>query len=332
MQEILERLRKKHPNVTSVGLGYKYVGGIRTDRIALVIAVTKKRPARELKATEFLPGEIDGIPTDVRQYTFRARILGPLDRGIAPMEFTQRKRPCPAGFSVGHEDITAGTFGMPIIREGKLGILSNAHVLADSNNGALGDHIFQPGPHDGGTIADRIAALEATVTINSGSGDGCTLGGIPWPPWKRKKREHLEQPDPNHVDAAFGAALKDEWIEKVIYRVGPVRGMVNPQLGWATRKVGRTTEITRGLVDQLQVSSIVDYGDFVANFTNQALFVGLSGQFSAPGDSGSIILNENDEACALLFAGGEDEAGRDVTLGNVIEDVWEYLGPFEPAN
>jgi hypothetical protein len=332
VQDILEKLRKKHPNVTSVGLGYKYVGGIRTDRVALVIGVVKKRKPSKLKAAEFLPAEIDGIPTDVRQYTFRARILGNMDGGVAPLEFTQRKRPCPAGFSVGHERITAGTFGAPIVRNGKLGILSNAHVLANSNDGSIGDHILQPGPYDGGGIADRIARLDATVTINSGSGSGCTVGGIPWPPWKKKKRERLEQPDPNRVDCAFAEALKEEWIEKLIYRIGPVDGLLNPQLGWPIRKAGRTTEVTRGLVDQLQVSSVVDYGDFVANFTNQALFIAQNGQFSGPGDSGSAIVNDNNDLCALLFAGGTDEEGRDVTLGNVIEDVYDYLGPFEPAS
>ena len=333
MQDVLERLRKDHPEVTSVGLGYKYVGGIRTNRVALVIGVAKKRAPRELKATEFLPGDIDGIPTDVRQYVFRARILGPISAGgVAPQEFTQKRRPCPAGFSVGHEKITAGTFGLPITLGGKLGILSNAHVLANANEGSIGDNILQPGPHDGGTLVDRIAQLTETVTINSGSGDGCALGGIPWPPWKKKKRAHLEQPDPNRVDAAFAEAVADSLIEKLVYRIGPVTGMLNPQLGQHVRKAGRTTEVTRGLVDQLQVSTVVDYGTFVANFTNQVLIIGLNGQFSAPGDSGSGIITDQGEICALLFAGGEDETGRDVTLANTIEDVWEFLGPFDPAN
>jgi hypothetical protein len=339
MQDVLERLRKKHPEVTSVGLGYKYVGGIRTNRLAIVIGVAKKRSALELKTTEFLPGEVDGILTDVRQFNFRARILGDIPisyRGLTPLEFTEKRRPCPAGFSVGHKDITAGTFGVPIVRNGKLGALSNAHVLANSNDGAIGDDIYQPGPHDGGTIVDRWARLDATVAINPGGGQGCTLGGIPWPPWgKKKARERLEQPDPNRVDCAFAEALKPEYIEKLIYRVGPVRGFINPQLGWHVRKVGRTSEVTHALVDQLQVSSVVDYGSFYANFTNQALFSGLNGAngaFSAPGDSGSGIVTEDNDVCALLFAGGQDETGRDVTLGNVIEDVLEYLGHFEPAS
>ena len=72
--------------------------------------------------------------------------------------------------------------------------------------------------------------------------------------------------------------------------------------------------------------------NFLASFTNQVLLIALNGQFSAPGDSGSGIITDEGQACALLFAGGEDEEGRDVTLANPIEDVWEYLGPFEPAN
>lgn len=339
MQDLLEKLRKKYPNVRSVGMGFKYVGGVRTDRVSIVIGVEKKRPARLLKADEFLPAEIDGIRTDVRELKFRARHLGlEKESRIAPLEYTQRKRPCPGGFSIGHEKITAGTLGGPIIRQGELGVLSNAHVLANVNDGSLGDYILQPGPYDGGQFeADRFAQLEATVAINAGGGGGggC-IGQIPWPPWQRlrkKARERLEQPDPNRVDCAFGKMVKLEDLERVVYRIGPIVG-INPalELNQHVRKCGRTTELQAGLVDQLNVSSIVDYGGFYANFTNQTLIIGVAGAFSAPGDSGSWIVNDSNELCGLLFAGGEDESGRDVTLANNMDDVLAYLGPFSVAN
>src|SRR3546814_8805883 len=45
-------------------------------------------------------------------------------------------------------------------------ILSNNHVLANSNNATPGDAVLQPGPFDGGTDpADRIASLSRFIPI-----------------------------------------------------------------------------------------------------------------------------------------------------------------------
>ena len=85
-------------------------------------------------------------------------------------------------YSVGHVDITAGTYGTAVYRilpggsvnppRHGLGIprswyiLSNNHVLANSNDANIGDLILQPGPFDGGTDPeDAIARLRAFVPI-----------------------------------------------------------------------------------------------------------------------------------------------------------------------
>lgn len=74
-----------------------------------------------------------------------------------------RMRPAPGGISVGHYRITAGTLGclatgLSAPRNSRLMILSNNHVLANSNNAAYGDCICQPGPYDGGACP-RIKSL-----------------------------------------------------------------------------------------------------------------------------------------------------------------------------
>ena len=49
---------------------------------------------------------------------------------------------------------------------GQMYILSNNHVLANSNLAALGDPILQPGRVDGGTFpSNKIATLERFVEI-----------------------------------------------------------------------------------------------------------------------------------------------------------------------
>lgn len=62
----------------------------------------------------------------------------------------------------------------------------------------------------------------------------------------------------------------------------------------------------------------VGYDGGVARFQDQAAFVGEDGNpFSVGGHSGSTIVCVDDKhAVALLFAGGRDAAGRDVTFGN----------------
>ena len=98
-----------------------------------------------------------------------------------------RHRPAPGGVSVGHVGITAGTLGSRAIGRtapwnNRHLILSNNHVLANSNAGRVNDSIVQPGPADGGRHpGDQIAVLARWVPIN--------FGGAP-----------------NFVDAAFGWA------------------------------------------------------------------------------------------------------------------------------
>ncbi len=58
-----ELLRK--PNVVAVGVGYCTRGGQRTDEVCIVVSVTRKVPASQLKPDEALPVSIEGVPIDV---------------------------------------------------------------------------------------------------------------------------------------------------------------------------------------------------------------------------------------------------------------------------
>ena len=70
--------------------------------------------------------------------------------------------------SIGHFRVTAGTLGC-VVRDRASGerlILSNNHVLANSNDAAPGDPIVQPGAADGGQVSqDAIAYLERFCPI-----------------------------------------------------------------------------------------------------------------------------------------------------------------------
>lgn len=54
-------------NVVGVGVGFQEVGGVRTDKIALVVLVRQKLPPGNLAAGDIIPAEIEGIPVDVQE-------------------------------------------------------------------------------------------------------------------------------------------------------------------------------------------------------------------------------------------------------------------------
>ena len=135
-------------NVLATGVGYKVSGGQRTPDLSFVCSVRHKVDLSQLAAKDRIPAEVDGVPTDVVA-------TGTLRALQAP---TGRFRPAPGGVSIGHRDITAGTLGCLVRKGGVTYILSNNHVLANSNAASPGDPILQPGPYDGGTVAgDHMA-------------------------------------------------------------------------------------------------------------------------------------------------------------------------------
>jgi hypothetical protein len=169
-------------------------------------------------------------------------------------------------------------------------ILSNNHVLANSNSAVFGDCICQPGPFDGGRCPqDQIAILERFVPINF-------AGGV------------------NFVDCATGWAWPDRVRRELVYLSGgnPVffrmsSAPVAPVLGMLVGKSGRTTQLTQGRITGIGATIRVNYGGGrVALFQDQIEIQGTSGLFSAGGDSGSSIWTWNPQRnpVGLLFAGG----------------------------
>lgn len=223
-----------------------------------------------------------------------------------------RIRPAPGGVSIGHFRITAGTFGclttgLAPPRNSRLLILSNNHVLADSNNGHLGDCICQPGPYDGGKCpADQVAILEKFIPINF-------AGAI------------------NYVDCANGWAWPDRVRRELIYLSGGVQRFfrignnpIDPTVNMLVGKTGRTTQLTQGKVTAVSVTVNVSYGGGrVGHFRDQFSVRANNGDFSAGGDSGSVIWQwaPGLRPCGLLFAGGGG-----TTFGNRITRVLAALG------
>ncbi len=220
--------------------------------------------------------------------------------------------PTPNGWSVGHPDITAGTLGAVVRKPAgnppnQCYILSNNHVLANSNDASPGDYTLQPGPFDGGQDPeDAIATLSAFEPIAFDGSDNTIDAAISavFSPAEVTG----SAPEPGDSPPAYGAPSE-----------APV---VVAGIGLDVQKFGRTTLWTHGRVDLENVTANICYecggGPFCRKCNKLARFVGLvsipdagatdavgdPANFSGGGDSGSLIVTEvGNNPTAHLFAG-----------------------------
>lgn len=220
-----------------------------------------------------------------------------------------RIRPLAIGASIGHHRVTAGTLGAFVLpRRGRLPrILSNNHVLADENRAQRGDPILQPGAFDGGRRpADVVGTLERFVRL--------TVRGA------------------NSVDAAIAVVDDGVEVDELTLRdLGTVTGVVTEpvETGEEVAKIGRTTGLTQGRVTAFELDNLVvgyDRGNF--RFDDQLEIEGSGEEpFSQGGDSGSLIVDAEGRAVALLFAGSDQGGtnGRGLTYANPIARVLDAL-------
>ncbi len=308
-------------NVVGVAIGRKIVAGHETDETCVVVYVDHKQAEDELRRRDLVPRALDGIRTDVVE-TGRFRALPLLE--TLEVSHTAKLRPAPGGVSIAHEKVTAGTLGVLARRtSGEAVILSNNHVLANSNDAAKGDRILQPGPYDGGRAEDAIAELVDFVPIGFSEeelgGLGRTLERILRPflaPIGLDVRR-LPSGKTNLVDAAIARPLAADLVAPDILEIGRVAGTAEAVLGMRVKKSGRTTGLTRGRVTALDASVEVDYGGKTARFRGQV----VSDILSRGGDSGSLIVDESNHGVGLLFAGGTT-----TTILNPIAAVLTALG------
>jgi len=306
-------------NVVGVAVGRKVIRGRETDEPCVVVYVERKRPEAELRPGEIVPRVVDGMPTDVVE-TGRFRALA-----FAANESvgrTGRIRPAPGGVSLAHFRVSAGTLGV-LVRHRDTGpmILSNNHVLANSNDARRGDPILQPGPADGGTQADAIARLAESVPIaflsRNVRSSGRRSRGILTAFLEGLGMKSRQAPrDANLVDAAIAEPFSPDLVVPEILDIGRARGHVEAEIDARVRKSGRTTGLTTGRVTGIDAVVQVDYGGRSALFREQI----VSDIPSRGGDSGSLVVDDDRRGVGLLFAGSPV-----TTLLNPIAAVLEAL-------
>src|SRR5438067_2384811 len=256
-----------------------------------------------------LPATLDGVPVTVR-------VTG---RIMAFSDPTRRIRPAQPGFSVGHPLITAGTIGARVRDAlGRVYVLSNNHVLANSNNASIGDPEYQPGPYDGGTAADQIATLTDFQTISFASNGNNTIDAA----IALSSTDVLDNAVPS--DEGYGMP------NSTIYGDADGDGFFDDRdglLGLDVQKFGRTTHLTHGQITGVNATVIICYQVSGCSCVKSARYVDQliisPGTFSGGGDSGSLIVTDDGSLnpVALLFAGSSS-----VTIANRIDLVLNRFG------
>ena len=271
------------PGVVGTGVG------LRADGSAVIRVYTEKGGSAVLSSS------LDGVPVEQVE-TGMIGIRAPTDRF---------PRPVPIGVSSGLDGVATGTLGARVTDGTNVYALSNNHVFAGVNTASIGDPIIQPGNVDGGNDpADRIGTLHAYQSINFNAGST------------------------NTMDAAIALTTSAN-----VGTATPSDGYGTPSTvtaqaspGLAVQKYGRTTGFQQGTVAEINVTVDVCYVLLFTFCLQEARFVNQisvsPGAFSAPGDSGSLIVTQNgNQPLALLFAGGDG-----LTIGTPIDLVLQRFG------
>jgi endonuclease G len=263
-----------------------------------------------------LPAALDGIPV-VEEVTGKIRAL---DSGA--QHKTIQSPPISLGTSGGWRYDLAngfccgGTLGSLVLKGGTQYVLSNYHVLeADIVNGGngrvaqAGDPVIQPGLIDvncNANSAQNVASLSGIKSL-PGSNVDCAIASV------------------------ISGMVRSDGAILDIGTIGATT--VGASLNQAVKKSGRTTGLTRSVVNGLNANVSVSYENecaggaaFTKSYTGQILIKNKNRgtSFLGGGDSGSLMVQDvttNPKAVGLLFAGSSTTA-----VANPIGQVLSFLG------
>jgi endonuclease G len=318
--EVMKRFIRTHsddylkdPNISSVGIGYKQVEGVRTKTLAVQFCVDRKARPEALEAVTAKPIpqtiEFEGvaIPTDVVQRSFRPSYRIVTLEEIEKDERKQRLETIVPGISIGHVRSSAGTLGALVEdkRTGETVILSNWHVF-HTPVGQIGDDIVQPGPFDDDRV-DRNVIGKLRRSHLGPAGD-CAICSV-----------ESRNVDPTILGLKTGVG-----------RIGAA------ELDDRVVKSGRTTAVTHGVVTRVETMTKMDYGAGV-RATVGGFEIGVDtnrkpdgGEISKGGDSGSVWMafeggKATDVMLGLHFAGEDAESDAEFALACEADAVFEKL-------
>lgn len=279
--------------VVGTAVGYNPAGQIAVD-------VLLERPG-----VGGIPQQLEGVPVHP-VVTGKIYALAKPGGGSASSTSSYWwQRPVPIGVSTGNaNECAAGTISCRVTDGANVYALSNNHVYARGNKASPGEEVMQPGLYDANPqcsyssadVIGNLAAFEPIVFSRSAN---------------------------NVIDAAIVSTTTS-----LVGTATPPAGYGTPSsttatatLDMAVQKYGRTTGSTHGKVTGVNATVLISYGyGKTARFVNQIVIT--PGSFSAAGDSGSLIVTDDDtnRPVGLLFAGSSSD-----TIANPIGDVLGYF-------
>lgn len=301
----------KLPNVTGLFTGTKVTGGVDTGEIAIVVTVSNKK---DVPAKSRIPATINGVPTDVIEEVIRpqAGAMVRLETLLPMVDATSYDTleggmsigPCrsiymtPPDVDVAGNYVFVGTLGCIVAdrANNQPMLLSNFHVMCLDSNWSVGDTMAQPSLVDGGSCPpDTVGRLQRAQLTSS-------------------------------VDAAI-SSIDSVPFSYTILEIGRIGGTAEARIQSSVQKRGRTTGLTYGTVVATDYTTTVDYGPSLGSitFTDQIrvkVDEGRSSVWGQKGDSGSVVLNDDNYVIGLHFAGDDDGV---IGVANAIKPVLDAL-------
>ncbi|HEY1307860.1 MAG TPA: trypsin-like peptidase domain-containing protein [Vicinamibacterales bacterium] len=283
---------RKIPNVTAIGLGGREREGRPTGEIVIKVFVKRKKPPHEVPPREMIPPQFQGVATDVVEMGTPVRHLDPVPGSVVPpLEDSEMvlTDPLEGGTILGMEPKASGTLGC-FLRDKEDGTaiyaLTNAHVVDDDERKiSLSRRILRASPHGG---FDPSPVGYVTAATDKDPFDCAVVrleAGLKWLPSIK---------DIGFITGTYDVTIADS-----------VTQLFN------VRKRGARTRLTGGILIAVGVETADTLPgakslDFVVrpnppaqpHETDQSCF-------SFPGDSGSVIVNDDNEVIGLLW-GSED--------------------------
>ena len=199
-----------------------------------------------------------------------------------------------AGMSVfsdqsNNESGTAGAF-FNIEEDNNIYLLSNHHVLL-SNSGNIGDKIVHPSKVDNNNSSNIIGEIIWKEDILSSKIMDAAIAKINYP-----------------VD--IGEYTRCDQLQ--------FSGIAEPKIGQHVRKCGKKTGLTCGRIRS--INCVVNVSTTPNNYRiyeNQI----LTTMMTIPGDSGSVLVNDDNMVVGLLFSGDESN----VSFANNIKTIFQRI-------
>ncbi len=305
--ERVAKIQSRHEKEIMRLTGVQGIGiGMRDRQSAFLVLVDKNLPR------PVIPAQIEGVPTQIKLVDKIIAHNGGCGC-VGPPRCHSDQVPLPTTMGTSTSDdqsCYSCTLGFVACRNGVRGYVTNHHCNRDAN-------------------------CESTGTFNhyerSRGDNGCNLASL-------IGTTGYVAPFSSNVDASFiaSSALQSSPMTRDI-NLAPSTRPGNPTLDQCIQKVGRTSGRTFGRIIGVNVSvNVSGYCAGIIGFPGQVVYQADAAcgtcengdcVVSVSGDSGSPVLDLNNQIVALNFAGGGDCAApaNNVGVGNPIASVLSAL-------